>query len=291
MGEPQFSVIDRHSPQATLARVAELIGNELGGARSYEEILRVIDFDHRDTRIVGVMVDNQLVSINAFMPLTFCRGANRLVGLQSGFSATDAQHRGKGHWPRLMKYVETYYAEQGAAFIFGFPNPVSHPLFVKKLGYRDLSIYNFRIPRFGPLMLPARLPGKTQRDTALRPDMDDNRSWKERASGGGQLTRVDTKAGRLWGKVRRRSKFGRALDFLDVGGFELVEGGTVRSLFADATREAKVAFLYLSINRENEYFPLVRGGKYGQPLILKPLGTFDPDAGPANFFGGMRDTY
>ena len=78
---------------------------------------------------------------------------------------------------------------------------------------------------------------------------------------------------------------------MDSGGFELAANGALQSLFAAAASEAAVRFLYLSINSGNEYYPLLRGGRYGQPLIIKPIGGYDLKAGPLNFFGGMRDTY
>ena len=291
MVEPVFIVIDRHSPSAIKLEIARLVGSELGGERSADEILRTIGFDERDSKILGVMVDQELVSINAFMPLDFRRGTTPLVGVQSGFSATDSRHRGKGYWPRLMQFAEQYLVEQKVAFIFGFPNPTSHPLFVHKLKYTEFEFHNFKIPSFPPLMGATLRATRSAEGEALVPDFDDNRRWKEGSGGGDRIVSAETVSGRIWGKLRRRSKLGIAFTYLEVGSLEVAPGGSLKDLFASVARVAGVAALYLSINPENAYYPLLRGGRFGQPLIVRPLGDFDLSGGPLNFFGGMRDTF
>ena len=137
--------VDIYGTPALKDRVAALVSSELGGNRTGESILQTINFQSGGTKVLGGFIGENLVSMNAFMKTTFHGTGGDVVGYQSGFSATDSAHRGNGYWPKLLSFAENYPAQTGASLIYGFPNPVSHPLFVKKLRYETLDLYNLRI--------------------------------------------------------------------------------------------------------------------------------------------------
>ena len=291
MPQIEFAEVDIYGSPKLKARVAELVGSEFGGTQSADSILRMIDFASGTTKVMGGFVGDELVSMNAFMRMPFRRDDEVFTGFQSGFSATDTNHRGKGYWPRLMTFAEAELARSGASFIFGFPNPVSHPLFVKKLRYTSLELYNRRIVCAPLVFGNAFTAAASKEEHALRPDVDDNIGWKTRSDEAHAVVVVTSDAGTLWGKVRERRKYGVPLKYLEIGSFELRPGGQLRDLFRLAARRAKVRLIYVSMNPENLYFPLIRFHQYGQPIIIKPLADFDPGAGPLNIFGGLRDTF
>ena len=121
-------------PEIAQAFIA-LVEAELGGVRQLTTIKRALDYDAGNAKIIGGFLGDTLVSINAFMKMEFFLGERTLIGYQSGFSATSRLHRGKGLWVNLLKFSEEYLASLGASFVFGFPNPISHPIFTTKLGY------------------------------------------------------------------------------------------------------------------------------------------------------------
>lgn len=295
MAEIEFSAVDIYGSDPLKNRVAELVGNELGGTRSAETILQTIDFDSGTTKVFGGFVGGELVTMNAFMRTRFASsdGATKeeAIGYQSGFSATDANHRGKGYWPKLMAYAETELAGSGATFIFGFPNPVSHPLFVKKLGYSQLEFFNFRIACIPFLFGRALAANGVTSRAALDPSFSDVLAWKKRSDEDGAIISSETVDGRLWGKIRRRHKLGFPVKFLEVGTFDLKPGGNLASLLRNAAAAANAHFLYISMNPENDFFGALRHGNYGQPIIVKSLNDSFRSERPINFFGGMRDTF
>jgi hypothetical protein len=139
-----FKQVALEGAQGLSGRVFELVSKELGGEQSIEEIERVIDYKHGAV-VLGGFVGDEMVCMNAFMPMLFSDGTNQILGYQSGFSATSSEHRGKGYWPKLLIASEGILAGMGASFIFGYPNEVSHPLFVKKLDYTTLPTARSRI--------------------------------------------------------------------------------------------------------------------------------------------------
>lgn len=290
MPEVVFGAVDLLEGSGQEENVMTLIREALGSTRSLGDFKLNIDYDFGHTLIYGGFYEGKLVCMNVFMRMLFTRGGQNLVAYQSGFSATANSHRGRGLWPKLMVFAEEKLVELGASFIFGYPNPVSHPLFTKKLRYTTLEMCT---------LVAARMPFWTRayfkllpvdHDSVIKPDLKDNIEWKKRE--GSSVFIYSEAASLIWGKVRKVKKLGFYLQFLEVGGFEVCSSEALPTLFNRAMEAAGVRLFYLSINRENEYFPMFSyWRKQIAPVIIKPLGEFSLDKQELNFFGGMRDTY
>ena len=293
MPQIEFSEIDPAASSALGESFAALVAGELGGARSAEALLRAVDFDQGVTRIIGGTLGPDLVTLNIFMPLRFrCMGSD-ITAYQSGFSATSHLHRGQGLWPRLMAFAENRLAERGGSFIFGFPNPVSHPLFVKKLGYTSMGLFDLKVACF-PFLFGRSFtaePSAPPLTDALHPRFEDSVGWKRRADTGHAVVEAHSDGGRIWGKVRTVRKCGVSIRYLEVGSFDLDPGASLPNLFRAVAKAAEVRFIYVSLNPENRYFPLLRSMNYGQPIIVKSLDGFEIAGKSFNFFGGLRDTF
>jgi hypothetical protein len=285
-----FSDVSLREGYGQEENVMALIREALGSSKSLQDLKYNIDYDFGNTLIFGGFDEGKLVCMNVFMRMLFTCDGRKLIAYQSGFSATANSHRGKGLWPKLMAFAEEKLGGLGASFIFGYPNPVSHPLFSKKLQYTTLDLCTLivaRVPYWTKAylkVLPVNHAG------VIKPDLQDNIAWKERDRGS---VFIYAEAGSLiWGKVRKVKKLGLYLHFLDVGGFELCSSDELPKLFNRAMEAVGVRLLYLSINRENEYFHMFsHWRKQIAPVIIKPLGSFSLDMRHLNFFGGMRDTY
>lgn len=280
--------VDIYGTPALRDRVAALVSSELGGNRTGESILQTINFQSGGTKVFGGFIGENLVSMNAFMKTTFHGVGGDVVGYQSGFSATDSAHRGNGYWPMLLSFAENYLAQTGAAFIYGFPNPISHPLFVKKLRYVTLDLYNLRIACF-PGVYDRAFKSADTTTQSLEPDFDELVQWKSHAQRG-HFINVEDNGSRLWGKMRSIKKFAFPVHYLEIGSLQIESRGNLKSLLKRAARLAGVRLLYISMNPGSSYFPLLNFKQYGQPIIVKSLGRFETSQS-LTFFGGMRDTF
>lgn len=277
--------------------VMTLIRNELNSTRSFSSFRNNIDYDSGNTHVLGGFVDDELVCINVFMRMKFMCGMTSLIGYQSGFSSTSRNHRGKGLWSKLMKYSEDFLEARGASFIFGYPNPVSYPLFVKKLSYHSMNLHHLLLIR--TLFRPQEYGGEGyarggtgNHASILKPDLEDNIAWKQREGGSNCIGVYKFRQSFAWGKIRSATRLGCKIEFLDIGGMNLNSHADLDGLLKTAMTEAKVLFSYISLNEENEYFPLFKTvrNKYS-PVIIKTLRGFTIQDTKLNFFGGMRDTY
>jgi hypothetical protein len=292
-----FKKVVLNQSSATDESVMQLVRGELNSSRSFSSFKNNIGYASGNTHILGGFIDDELVCINVFMPMKFMCEKKHLTGYQSGFSATSGNQRGKGHWTRLMKFSENFLAEQGASFIFGYPNPVSYPLFLKKLAYQSMNMHNVILARvpFWPkryLNLLGTSSDLSRHTCILKPDLADNFAWKQGESGESSVETYKFGKSFAWGKIRTTKKLGFRISFLEIGGMELSSHADLEELLKTVFTKAGVLFCYISLNEENEYFPLFKRSREKlSPVIIKSLSNFEVNKIKLNFFGGMRDTF
>ena len=276
--------------------VLGLIKDALNSSRSFSSFCSNIDYASGNTVVLGAFVSGELVCINVFMRMHFVFDHVPVVGYQSGFSATSSRHRGQGIWPKLMVFAEDFLTALGASFVFGYPNPVSHPLFVKKLGYRSMNLHHLLLTRYPfwqrwafRIQLHETVSGTPVR--LLRPIIGDNIAWKKRESSS-HVEVFNFNQSVIWGKIRTTARLGIGINFFEAGGIELNSPADLIGLFKTAFLKTGVFICHVSLNEENEIFSAfnIRRNKYS-PVIVKVLGSFDLENAKLNFFGGMRDTY
>lgn len=294
----EFTEVLLDKTVTTDRNVLSLIEEALGGERLLEDFKRKIDYLSGSTLILGGYIDDELVCMNVFMQMTFNINDATVYGYQSGFSAASSKFRGKGLWPKLMFFCEEYLRKRNASFIFGFPNAVSHPVFIRKLGYESFSMQKIRItpaifltkPSVSKALLDA--PTNSHRLDVLTPRLKDNIDWKKREYGEHGCLTFSHNNSLVWGRLNTARKFGVDIKYFEIGGLELFTVGDLQTLVRKILVGVRVAFCTLSINEGNEYGSLFEGTMIEEtPLIIKMLGDLRTDDITLNFFSGMRDTF
>lgn len=275
--------------------VMTVIEEALGGDRSLTSFFKKIDYESGNTRVLGAFYDGELACINAFMLMHFTLAESEIHGYQSGFSATRNSFRGKGIWPKLMKFSEEYLLNKNGAFIFGFPNPVSYPLFVKKLGYEEQNLHRTIIPNL-PFRyfknINYRFNTLNAATPVLNPDLAYNYEWKIRETGINSVKIYTFNNTTAWGKIRTTRKFGLSIRYFEIGGVNIQTAEEFHNLLKIIFSDTGVYFCYISINGNGEYSTLLNYDKKNySPIIIKLLGNSLPPDIKINFFSGMRDTY
>jgi Acetyltransferase (GNAT) domain len=295
MAELHFDEIILGNGSAHNDSVMTVIEEALGGDRSLPAFLKNIDYESGNTRILGAFYDGELACINAFMMMQFTLADTKIHGYQSGFSATRNIFRGKGIWPKLMKFSEEYLLSKNGAFIFGFPNPISYPLFIKKLGYEEQNLHRTIIPNF-PFRhfrnINYRFKALDGARHVLKPDLAYNYEWKIREAGINSIKIYNIGNTTAWGKIRTTRKLGISIRYFEIGGVNIETVEEFDSLLKMIFSDTGIYFCYISINDNSEYSTLLNYDKNNySPIIIKRLGnSLSPDI-KINFFSGMRDTY
>ena len=86
---------------------------------------------------VAATIGSEIIGFNAFIAHKLWLNGERLSAFQSCWTATSAQHRGKRIFQNLINGGREIMKARHAAFMFGFPNANSYPIFVGNWASRD----------------------------------------------------------------------------------------------------------------------------------------------------------
>lgn len=292
----KFKSVVLYKDETTDKSVLNLIADALGGERFIEDFQKRVDYPSGNTLILGGYIGDELVCMNVFMRMNF-RHKNKIIhGYQSGFSATSNQYRGRGLWPQLMKFSEAYLSENKASFIYGFPNPVSHPVFMKKLGYESFDMHRVKIL---PTVLwssgqfnMARFEQFDRQGGVIEPVLEENIAWKQGEYGSIEFRSYRHKSSFAWGRLKFSKKLGFKLGYFEIGGVKLSSGQELQGLLYTILRGERVLFCTICVNERNEYLSLFKShGLEEEPLIIKMLDDLKTEDLALNFFSGLRDTF
>ena len=266
-----------------MARAEEfvlLVSEALGVRQPIEKTLRQINFNDGETVIVAGEMGGELATMNAFIGHRFNSDDCSVLTFQSGFSATLLKHRGKGLWPKLLVASESILAELNGQWIFGFPNPVSLPLFQHKLSYSTLNMLSLRLPTIAISSLPSSKPDLSY----TTPDFAQLSAWKYDCDAEKYVIIKDEKLQAIY---KRKQKFGMGM--LDIGAFGSASM-SVPEILHDLKQTDSAAFVRLEVNEDSQYAKYLKMKKVSRPVIVKEIGN-GVFPRKVDIFGGLADDF
>ena len=274
-------IIDHVAPDSLVGvAIQDLVRNQLANDQSLEATLNQIAFDSGKTLLIGGFIDDKLATMNAFMPQVFERSGARIVGYQSGFSATGGEHRGKGYWPKLMSASMDLLRGENGHFVFGFPNPISQPLFEKKLGFMTTPTWRVILPA---LMARAARFELQRTSDFYRPDLRELANSKRIADA--KLVEVQTNGSFAFGKVRKKKGF----RYVDVGG--MTNGDNrLNDCIRLLCKATGTSFFRFEASESSEFGSSFRPRRPSRPVIFKALSD-QLSIGDISFIGGLADDF
>ena len=257
-----------------------LVTEALGVRQPLENTLRQINFNDGESIIVAGELGGEIATMNAFIGQRFNTPDRSMLTFQSGFSATLLKHRGKGLWPKLLVASETVLAELNGQWIFGFPNPVSHPLFQHKLSYRTFDMLSVRIPVIAIPRLTTSKPDLSY----TTPDLSQLSAWKYGFDAEKYVIINDEKLQAIY---KRKQRFG--LGILDIGAFNSPLM-SVTEILHELKKGDSAAFVRLEVNEDSQFAKYLNMKKISRPIIVKEIGNGSfPQK--VDIFGGLADDF
>lgn len=102
--------------------------------------------------VIHVAEDHSLlVSQYLVLPRTFCINGKKSRGSLSVNTLTHPDFRGLGLFQKLAEQTYEECLQRGIGFTAGFPNPVSHPVFISKLQFKNPGRLPFLLKPLRPL--------------------------------------------------------------------------------------------------------------------------------------------
>ncbi|MCB0795626.1 MAG: GNAT family N-acetyltransferase [Flavobacteriales bacterium] len=128
--------------------VQTLIRRCFGRSVPMERLVAKFDtsrFGRRDIGYLAYDRKDRPAAYYGVFPLRTQMGGRSVLAAQSGDTMTDPEHQRKGLFVRLATKTYELAADEGVAFVFGFPNMNSYPGFERKLGWQfDGRLQEFR---------------------------------------------------------------------------------------------------------------------------------------------------
>jgi hypothetical protein len=244
---------------------------------------------------VAATQQGEIIGFNAFIGHRLELNGEEIIAYQSCWTATSAKHRGKRIFQNLLFTAHGLLQQREVAFVFGFPNKASRPIFVGKLGYREIGSTKWQIPRTpfaSSLFCRAGAEDlcSLHRNTVRQDDRalinlkrNEPESRVEQFELGGSL---------CWG-VRRTRQFGPLRTaYVDLGGIALAQTKDLAGLIAGLSNKLGGAYVQLIATADAPYAELLRGVRPAATdvFIVHDL-CRDTKEFRFNFFGGIRDVY
>lgn len=279
--------------------VADLLAHTYGFELAIDKLKHNTYTNKGKSLYIGAYKDGKLAGFNAFIQHDFNHQQQVVECYQSCWSATHSEHRGKGIFAAIINEAKRILKERGAAFIFGFPNANSHPIFVKKLGFYEVPLMKVQAPVMAFSLTKHFLLQSI--DPAVGIDIADCYTPNE-------LQIIELKEQELnsniriysaynntiWGKKREKVYRGMKLSYFSVGGIILNKPHLFSQVLAQLVQKERASYIEIIGATTNVYFQLFKNAKpapHTEPLIIFELNVNTSPKSNFNLFTGIKDVF
>lgn len=278
--------------------VGRAFGSGREGASICDDIQKVTQSRGMHSSLhLAAMLGDELIGFNAFISHDMIYQNQLINCYQSCFTATSQEHRGKKIFQNLIISAHDILGARGAAFVFGFPNENSYPIFTEKLNYRELpsmKVTAFNIPLYRNTIFQANHPTlSVLHEHAVRQN-DKQLIEMKLLKYGTNLIVAEFEESTAWALRRSTIRSGVSVPYLDIGGVDLKSTDHLASLIGQLRTKADwvsyIQFVTIAGNTYNNLFCNLKNAKTNCFIVydLKMNTTKDV---AFNFFNGVRDVY
>ena len=276
--------------------ITDLVNEVFNMKLSDEEIILNTYTRNKKSIYLGAFLNNTLAAVNIFISHELQYNNKNIIAFQSCWSATSKDHRGKGLFPLI---INTAKERLKGAFIFGFPNENSYPIFLKKLGFREIPLTKINIP---VKFLPNLFLGSYLKSVKNNYQLDVKNSFlpveselielKENECQN-KIKRYGSYNNLIWGKIEKRKTRIGNLNFFCVGGIQVNKPHLLRLVFREIIKKEKIDFIQIIGSSNSSFWDLFKNIKEApktEPLIIYDL-DIDTKDSKFNFVSGIKDVF
>jgi predicted N-acetyltransferase YhbS len=291
---PSFDIqeIDPSAPEDA-AWVARSMKDDLPESELQALLIRTASPGTPSVYLIAKKAD-QIVGFVAYTAHDITIGAKRGLAYQANSVVTARVHRGRGIFSAIAREAETLLRQKAAVFIFGFPNPVSYPLWVHKLGYTALRTQKWRGPALPGLRSLLMRSSPSTAETTVHQNDRELIEMKRRLYGNRVIV-AEEGHNLVWGVRRELRRLGVAIPVLDIGGLRFENERQLMKLYREALAKAGITvaakFDTIVGNPANRNFiGVITDPQVDRSMIVRHLSPLAEQAS-FSFFGGIRDTF
>ena len=163
-----------------------------------------------------------MIGCNAFIANDFLFEDNLAVCYQSCWSATHPEHQGKRAFFKIQEEAKKIVKERRCSLIFGLPNSISRPIFVKKLNFSEQDSLLLRIPNIfflRNLWIRTKYTKKINDKNTLICNEQQIIELKKNLNS--EIIEIKRGSSLIWGKIQRKVKYGIKWNIFSIGGIDI----------------------------------------------------------------------
>ena len=244
---------------------------------------------------LAAIEDGEIIGFNAFISHTFFLNNKPIISYQSCWTATSKNHRGKKIFQNIIEEAKKILKARNAAFIFGYPNVNSHPIFIHKLKFIEYPSVKLNIPNLSflwDLFLNNHLPNveDLKKDAILQNDKE--LFALKKGEYGDKIIKAAVNNSFIWGIIRHKILKGIKLAYFSIGGMEISDVNDVKQLLKKLSQDNKFYYFQFVSAQSNTWCHLFRRltPAKTEDLIIYDLNV-DSSQYHYNFFGGVKDVF
>lgn len=249
----------------------------------------------QQTLFLAAKEENQIIGCNGFMATDFRYNGSVFTCYQSCWSATHPAHQGRKIFVNIINEAKEILKARNAGFIYGVANNNSHPIFIKKLGFKEVPAVMTKVANL-PL-LRNRFLNKPSSDVNWYTTNSFLPAEKQiidlkKAIAGNEVITLNVGQSFIWGKIHtKKIKGGLRLKYFYVGGMELHEPAHFKKLIEKMCSEHRIHYIQFVSCVSNLYNNLLKGWK---PAQINGFIFFELNSGPiehTNLYYGAIDVF
>lgn len=251
---------------------------------------------NQKTVYLGAYLKNELVALNIFIAHELMFNNKNIIAYQSCWSATSKNHRKKGLFSLIINSAKKLL---DGAFIFGFPNHNSGPIFLNKLGFRKIDLAKVNIPvKFFPnFFLGYYLQTITGNNKfsvkncfiPIESELIDlkKNEYNDKIKTFSSYNNI------IWGKIKKKQTKIGTLSFFCIGGIQVNKPKLLAPLFKEIVKSENIDFIQVIASENSSLWSLFRiktPAPKTEPLIIYDLKTNTTNS-RFNFITGIKDVF
>ncbi|MFP8781167.1 hypothetical protein [Hydrogenophaga sp. RWCD_12] len=265
-------------------------------------LLKSIMLDGRpETVLFGVYSpeDGSLVGVNGFVAHSVHRDGVTGIAYQSCISATNPDFKGKGTFSAIINHAKAALAEAGGAFIFGYPNSKSGPIFTGKLGFTLAEVGLVYVAGVGDWPVPGYgintdvLAKEAELRKCVQFDARETALWKSQFAAKPKVVELDMFTNYAFGRVVERRVGPLKIRMLSVGGYEINKPEIFPKLLLRLREKAGANVVRVVTPGHTPLFLAAHKHRLtdtSEPLIVFPL-NWQVSASDVDACTGLKDVF
>lgn len=222
------------------------------------------DKSSKESVFLAAIEDGQIIGCNGFMSTDFIYNQSKQSCYQSCWSATHPKHQGRKIFVNIINEGKRFLKEAGGGFIYGVPNNNSHPIFIKKLGFKEIPSLLIQIPNI-PFLKNSYFNRQINKGdinaSTFRPVESQIVDLKKKMNEESILEIYKNKS-YLWGKRKiKKTKFGISLNYFYLGGMELHNQTDFYEMIEQIFDQLNVHYIQIVSCEKNRYNNLLKKWK------------------------------